>query len=222
MSTSTLSTAVPAMPAPMKPAPTTPSRRICRGAAAPGGMPSSFLSAVGGEEELHQLARHVAHGELAEGAVLRGQPRRDALLQPDAHRLERRERRRIVAAGLRQHLLLAPRGTPAAGRPRCGRAASPWQPALRRPRRGQPVARQPVGRGRARSARRMLGGTSSSTRPSLSALAPRSLLPVRIMSSAARAPISRGSRWEPPAPGMRPSCTSGRPSWVLGWSVATR
>ena len=39
---------------------------------------------------------------------------------------------------------------------------------------------------------RMLFGTSSSTRPSRSALAARSLLPVRIMSSAARAPIEPG------------------------------
>ena len=45
-STPAWDTAVPAMPAPMKPAPTTPRRRTGRGAAVPGGTPSSFLSAL--------------------------------------------------------------------------------------------------------------------------------------------------------------------------------
>ena len=69
---------------------------------------------------------------------------------------------------------------------------------------------------------RMGRGTTSSTRPSLRALDGFTLLPARIRSSAACAPISRGSRWVPPAPGSRPSCVSGRPSAVFGLSVAIR
>ena len=214
VSTSTLSTAVPAMPAPMKPEPTTPSRRICRGIGGARRDPVVLLERGGGEEDLHQLAGDVAHRELAEGVVLLGEPGGDPVLQPDAHRLQRGERRGIVAAGPLAAPAPSRRGTPAGGRPACGRGRDPASPPPRRRAaacRRAPAASPPP----ARCASRMLRGTTSSTRPRRSALAARSLLPVRIMSSAARRPISRGSRWQPPAPGMRPSCTSGRPSWVL-------
>ena len=44
--------------------------------------------------------------------------------------------------------------------------------------------------------------------------------PEVIISSAGRTPIRRGSRWVPPAPGSRPSFTSGSPHWAEG--TATR
>ena len=44
--------------------------------------------------------------------------------------------------------------------------------------------------------------------------------PLVTMSSALAAPTMRGSRWVPPAPGSRPSLTSGRPSFAEG--TATR
>ena len=173
-----------------------------------------LLERRGGEEDLHQLARHVTHGQLAERTVLGGESGGDPLLQADAHRLERPQRSRVVAAGLGQHLLLgravdhAPAGGGAverpvpAGRPRGGGAARPRARGDRRRRRA--------------IARRMLGGTSSSTSPSRSALAPRSLRPVRIMSSAARAPMSRGRRWQPPAPGNEPELHLGQAELGLG------
>ena len=79
----------------MKPEPTTPSRRdLPRGAAVPGGTPSSFLSAVVAKKICTSLRRHVADGELAEAACSSAQPCVEPVLQPDLHRLERRERRR--------------------------------------------------------------------------------------------------------------------------------
>ena len=67
--------------------------------------------------------------------------------------------------------------------------------------------------------RRMLGCTSSSTNPSCIAFLARTFLPVRIISSAACSPTVRGSRWVPPAPGIKPSCTSGNASTVLATGV---
>jgi len=69
---------------------------------------------------------------------------------------------------------------------------------------------------------RIAFGTTSSTSPSLRAFDARTDLPARMMSSACAMPMSAGSRCVPPAPGMRPSCTSGWPSWVFLSSVAMR
>ena len=56
------------------------------------------------EEDLHQLSRHITHGELAEGAVLLRQACRDAVLDADPYNLERRQWRRIVAGSALEHL----------------------------------------------------------------------------------------------------------------------
>ena len=119
----------------------------------------------------------------------------------DAHRVERRERRRdsgrrsscsTCFARLAEDERAAERGAVeqhARRRRRCGARA-------------RHARRAPAARGaRAPTSRRMLGGTSSSTSPSLSAFAARSLLPARMMSSAARTPMSRGSRWQPAGTG---------------------
>mmetsp|Transcript_16880 Transcript_16880/g.36566 ORF Transcript_16880/g.36566 Transcript_16880/m.36566 type:complete len:201 (+) Transcript_16880:1464-2066(+) len=66
------------------------------------------------------------------------------------------------------------------------------------------------------------GSHTASTRPSFLALSALSCLPVSIKSRADAAPTSLGSRWVPPAPGSRPSITSGRPSTVFDDVVATR
>ncbi len=62
--------------------------------------------------------------------------------------------------------------------------------------------------------------SSPSTRwsmsPRLAACAASTGLPPVIMSSAGLAPISRGKRWVPPAPGSNPSLTSGRPTLAAG------
>ncbi len=97
--------------------------------------------------------------------------------------------------------------------------------ALRRWPCGRSTFSAPAASSRARwsaTERRMGTGTTSSTRPSRFALDGFTVLPARMRSSAAWTPMSAGSRWVPPAPGSRPSCTSGRPSCVFGLSVATR
>ena len=66
------------------------------------------------------------------------------------------------------------------------------------------------------------GGTHSSAMPSRFARFASIVLPVSSRSSAAGAPVSRGSRLMPPQPGTMPSITSGRPSRVAGSSTTTR
>src|SRR5262249_51081567 len=63
-------------------------------------------------------------------------------------------------------------------------------------------------------------GATGSTRPIRSASAAPTKRPVNTMSLARAGPMSRGSRWVPPAPGMMPSRISGWPSWAP--SPATR
>src|SRR6266581_660446 len=55
-------------------------------------------------------------------------------------------------------------------------------------------------------------GTTLSTRPICSASAAATKRPVKTMSLARAGPMSRGSRWVPPAPGMMPSRISGWPT----------
>ena len=144
-----------------------PSRRICRGVGGAGRDAVVLLERGGREEDLHQLAGHVAHRQLAEGAVLLGQSGGDALLQADPHRFERGERRRVVAAGLLEDLLAGAAIDQAAARPPCGRAAAraapPFGVRWGRPSRASRSAAATA------TCRRMLGGTTSSTRPSRSA-----------------------------------------------------
>ena len=199
----------------MKPEPTMPSRRIWRGAAVPGADPVVFLERRRRKEDLHQLARDIAHRELAEGAMLFRQPRRDALLQADPHRLERGERRRIVAAGLLQHLLPRAAIDQPPSRTGVDRATCRPAPPLRLTL-GKALPGQPVRGGDGDLAENAGAAPARRPGPAEAPWPARSVLPVRIMSSAARTPISRGSRWHPPAPGMSPSCTSGRPSCGLG------
>jgi len=68
----------------------------------------------------------------------------------------------------------------------------------------------------------MRGGTHSSARPNFFARRASIVLPVSSRSSAAGAPVSRGSRLMPPQPGTMPSITSGRPRRVPGSSTTTR
>ena len=72
------------------------------------------------------------------------------------------------------------------------------------------------------SSRKRASGIRASTRPSLRALRPATVLPVRIRSRASAMPMRRGRRVEPPQAGRMPSCTSGRPIRVSGRSLATR
>ena len=60
-----------------------------------------LLERSGGEEDAHQVARHVGDGELAEAKGLVGKPRLHAARQAHANRVECRERRRVVPSGLR-------------------------------------------------------------------------------------------------------------------------
>mmetsp|Transcript_37338 Transcript_37338/g.87329 ORF Transcript_37338/g.87329 Transcript_37338/m.87329 type:complete len:339 (-) Transcript_37338:70-1086(-) len=66
------------------------------------------------------------------------------------------------------------------------------------------------------------GSHTVSTSPSFLALSALTCLPVSIRSRAGLAPMSFGSRCVPPAPGSKPSITSGRPSTVFEDVVATR
>src|SRR5439155_727094 len=65
-------------------------------------------------------------------------------------------------------------------------------------------------------------GTTSSTSPSFFARFGSIVRPVSIMSSAAGAPIARGSRRMPPHAGTMPSITSGSAKRVPGSSTALR
>jgi len=65
-------------------------------------------------------------------------------------------------------------------------------------------------------------GTHSSAIPSFFARRASIVRPVSIMSSAAGAPASFGSRFMPPQPGTMPSITSGSPNRVPGSSTTTR
>ena len=69
------------------------------------GDPEVLLERGGGEEDLDQLARDVGDGELAEQLRLALQPLHHAVLEPVLDRLQRRERRRVVATRLREDLL---------------------------------------------------------------------------------------------------------------------
>ncbi len=66
------------------------------------------------------------------------------------------------------------------------------------------------------------GSTTSLTSPLLRALAGRTLDPVVAIVSAVWMPTTLGSRWVPPAPGSRPSFTSGTARTVFGDDVAMR
>ncbi len=61
-----------------------------------------------------------------------------------------------------------------------------------------------------------LPSTISSRMPSSSTRAAGTAEPFSMNSSAARAPINRGKRCVPPAPGSSPSLISGRPSFERG------
>src|SRR2546422_6958478 len=72
------------------------------------GDPEVLLESGGGEKDLDQLTRDVSDGELPEQLRLALQTLRHAVFQPMLHRLQRGERRGVVAARLREYLL--PRG----------------------------------------------------------------------------------------------------------------
>ena len=64
-------------------------------------------------------------------------------------------------------------------------------------------------------------GTTRLTRPSSSASSERIASPIRFISSARLGPISRGSRWVPPKPGMIPSLISGWPKTAASAAIRT-
>ena len=72
------------------------------------------------------------------------------------------------------------------------------------------------------TASRIGAGHTSSTSPALRARGAFSARPVRMRSSEVARPTRRGRRCVPPAPGTRPSITSGSPIDVFGSSEATR
>ena len=173
-----------------------------------------LLDLLGREEDRHERARHVGHREPAELARLEreafGERRRGALL----HDLERRQRRRVVAArllddraaGLRederpQRLLVERDPGPLRAEPPFGERVRSAPRRAEQHRRSARLVHQP----RAQRARRLERASREDQ-----------------VERRAAAPTSRGSRCVPPAPGMIPSCTSGSPISVFGSSEATR
>ena len=67
-------TAIDAIPAPMKPAPSTPSLSTCARRGAGAVDAGILLERVGGEEQKDELARHVGHRHLAEQPRLLAKP----------------------------------------------------------------------------------------------------------------------------------------------------
>ena len=98
---------------------------------------------------------------------------------------------------LREQLGLAPGGRAPCRR---GRGSS-----------GAAVPRRPARSAKATAPAMRSPSTSSSTSPSRRASSPPIGSPLTIISSAFSTPTTRGSRWVPPAPGRRPSFTSGSP-----------
>ena len=66
------------------------------------------------------------------------------------------------------------------------------------------------------------GAATSSTSPAFRACSAVALLPSISQGMAAMMPRMRGSRWVPPPPGSRPTCTSGRPTITPGALDITR
>ena len=201
------------MPAPMKPLPITPIRRTGRARPMPAGTPSSFLSAVVAKKISTSLRETSRHREFPERLRLGVESLRHPIAERGAYNLDGRNGRRIVPASLLLDLFPCLAGTRPSCPGDCHRAMHLRDHAAARlgfqPRASRSAAATAV-------SSRMASGTSSSTRPIWNAFLARSLLPARMMSNAARTPINRGSRFEPPAPGISPSCVSGSPSCVLG------
>ena len=201
------------MPAPIRPAPTTPSFSTSRGLGALR-VAGVLLDLLRGEEHRDQRARDVRDGQLAEVLRLDLEP-----LLERASRCPARPRRSRAAApgsGRRVFSITDARAL----RKISGRSSRSWSgmPAAARLQRA--VGQRERGAARGRGSRTG-AGTTSSTRPALSARAALSVRPVRIRSRAAGRPTRRGRRCVPPAPGISPSLTSGRPSTVFG-IVASR
>jgi hypothetical protein len=101
------------------------------------------------------------------------------------------------------------------------RLAAGEQSLLRQRLVAEPLVERQLGGGIDRPAKASASLTTSpsvsrSTRPMASASSALTWRAVSMMSSARPWPTSRGSRWVPPAPGIRPSLTSGRPNLPRG------
>ena len=186
------------MPLPIVPKPTT---RRCepedRKAGAVGEL-RHLLRLPLGEEDVAQCGRFRAphHGEKC--LALLAQRFRKGQLHGASDTCERR-RGRVAASGSFRQPGFSPReesaGTGATGKSRVRLGA-------------EPAARSANA---TRAAPRPVSGASSSSRPQLTASSPPIRRPVRIMSSACLDPDQARESQVPPAPGTKPSDTSGRP-----------
>jgi hypothetical protein len=80
----------------MNPDPTTPSRRTGRDAIV-------LLERSRREENSDEIPRDRSHRQLAEELRLAGEPRLNSAVEAGLHGIDRRERRRVVPAGLLEH-----------------------------------------------------------------------------------------------------------------------
>ena len=171
-----------------------------------------LLQLVGGEEEEDELSRHVGHRHLAEFARLLAIPVGDTALVTRRYLIDCGNERRIIAAGLGQRLLARFTQHDCAAR---GIAIE--QHALHA---SGMVLTLPSAFGDLASAlnrdaaqdRRMHQLVDQAEQRLLGA----HLLAGEMRSSAFVSPILRGRRCVPPAPGIRPSWTSGNPRIVFG------
>ena len=197
-----------AMPPPIVPAPITAARAIGRGFVS-GGHVRHLRRLALGKEDVALRLRLIAGDELLEQLALAPQPFVERQDDGVAHRLD--------AGGRR----LAAAQPPGQGRRGIGKRPRPMQLVVavadepQRPALGDGPAgkgdrrrvRSPVERSRRRCRRRALAPPPTGS-------------PVTIIRNAFSGPTRRGRRWVPPAPGNRPSLTSGRPTRAA--AAATR
>ena len=197
------------MPPPIVPAPTMATRSILRTGVVSGNAGNARRSAFG-KERVTQRARLGRLHEFEEQPPL--------VTKTVVERHRHRPGDRVDALARRREVLRRPR------RWRCGRTG-------RRRRRSDSRSRhRATACARARLRRRcaQMPAQRRATFPSMTAsnsavsfsVAAATLVPVTIMLSAVSTPTARGSRCVPPAPGSRPSFTSGNASVAL--APATR
>ena len=217
----------------MRPPPSTPTDSTA--ARPPPGRrrPLSFLSAVWAKKISHELARHASTPPARRRRAPRAPAPLEALLgarasppraPSPAPGSARASSPRSACCAFRKS-----DGRGRAGSPRARLSSARRDPSSRRLLTSAARSTAQRARRRARGPRRATrraAGARHRPRPRArwsSALCGRTVLPVQDeVERGLASPTSRGSRWVPPAPGMTPSWTSGRPSRVSWSSLATR